>query len=77
MLALVARAELQQLLERHHLLVLEGVQPLHVEHDDLHELRAVRADLEDLVELLFVLGEEEAVPLSLTMYSTCRGESVV
>jgi hypothetical protein len=36
------------------------VQPLHVEHHDLDELWAPRAHLENLVELLLVLGEEEA-----------------
>ena len=59
-LRLVTEAQLEQLVERHHLLVLEGVKPLEVEDDDLHELGAVAADLEDLVELLLVGGEEEA-----------------
>ena len=60
MVTLVARAELEQCLERHHLVVLESVQPVHVVHEDLHELGAAGAHLEDLVELLLVLGEEEA-----------------
>ena len=57
---LVAEPDLQEVLERQHLLVLEGVQPLRIEDDDLHELGAAGADLEDLVELLLVRGEEEA-----------------
>ena len=59
-LRLVADADLQEVLEGHHLLVLEGVQPLGIEDDDLHELGTAGAYREDLVELLLVRGEEEA-----------------
>ena len=60
MLAVVAGAELEQRLERHDLRVGEAVQAVHIVDEDLHEPGAPRAHLEDLVELLFVAGEEEA-----------------
>ena len=59
-LALVPGAQLEQRVEGHHLVVAEIVQAVHVVHDDLHEPAAPVAHLEDLVELLLVLGEEEA-----------------
>ena len=60
MLAIVAGAHLQQLVERHHLRIAEAVQPLDVVDEDLHELGALGAHFEDLVELLLVLREKEA-----------------
>ena len=60
MLPVVARAQLEQRGERHDLGVAEVVEPFHVVDDDLHELGTARAHLQDLVELLLVLGEEEA-----------------
>jgi hypothetical protein len=59
-LPVVPVTERQELLERHHLRIREAVQPFHVEDDDPDELRAALPDLQDLVELLLVLGEEEA-----------------
>ena len=60
MLVLVAGAQVEEVVEGHHLWIGEAVQPLDVEHDDLHEPGAARADFQDLVELLLVAGEEEA-----------------
>src|SRR5215813_1697776 len=60
MVTVVAGAQLEELGEGEHLLVPESVEAVHVVHDDLHELWAARAHLEDLVELLLVLREEEA-----------------
>jgi hypothetical protein len=60
MLTVVAGAQLEESRERHHLIVAEVVEPVHVEHEDLHELGAAGPHLENLVELLLVLREEEA-----------------
>jgi hypothetical protein len=59
-LAVVAGAQLEQRREVQHLRIAEAVQALQVVHDDLDELPTAGADLQDLVELLLVLGEEEA-----------------
>ncbi len=59
-LLVVACAELHQLAERHHLGIAEPAEPLEVVDEDLHEGRTAVAHREDLVELLLVLGEEEA-----------------
>jgi hypothetical protein len=59
-LTIVAGAQLEEGSERHHLIVAEVVEAVHVEHEDLHEVGAAGPHLEDLVELLLVLREEEA-----------------
>ena len=56
----VGAAELEQLVERHDHRVVEVGQALHVEDEDLDEVGAALADLEELVELLLVLDEQEA-----------------
>ena len=60
MLTVVAGAQLEEGLERHHLIVAEVVEAVHVEHEDLHELGTAGPHLEDLIELLLVLRKEEA-----------------
>ena len=47
-----------QLFEADHHRIAEAVQPLHVEHDDLAQVRQPRAHLQRLVELLLVLDEQ-------------------
>ena len=54
----VLGAEARELREADHHRIAEAVQPLHVEHDDLAEVRQPRAHLERLVELLLVLDEQ-------------------
>ena len=49
----------RELGERHHLRVFELAQALHVEHDDLLQVRRALAHGQDLVELLLVLHEQE------------------
>ncbi len=61
-LPVVARAQIEKIFKGHDLLVPEVVEPLHVVDEDLHELRALGADFQDLVELLVVVGEEEPGP---------------
>ncbi|MEY9472406.1 hypothetical protein ABH992_004805 [Bradyrhizobium yuanmingense] len=54
----VVAAERAKLVQRHHHVVGETAEALHVEHDDLLQAGAPRAAGENLVELLLVLGED-------------------
>jgi hypothetical protein len=76
-LAVVALPELEQGLERHDLVVAEAVESVHVVDEDLHQLRAAVAHLQDLVELLLVLREQEAGPAVVDDVLAWRAESVV
>ena len=55
---LVVLSQRHEFGQRQHHRVVEAAQPLHVEHDDLLQRRAARAARQDLVELLFILGED-------------------
>ena len=54
----VIAAERHELGERHHHRIGKAAEAFHVEHDDRLQGRTARAAGQDLVELLFVLGED-------------------
>ncbi len=58
-LLVVVGTQRAQRLERHHLGVVEVAQAVHVEDDDLAQLRQALAHFQDLVELLLVLHEHD------------------
>ncbi|MGY4299600.1 hypothetical protein ACVWXN_007695 [Bradyrhizobium sp. i1.4.4] len=58
----VVAAERTELVERHHHVVGEAAEALHVEHDDLLQGRTARAAGEHLVELLLVLCKDHPGP---------------
>ena len=58
MRGVVLAPERAQRVEAHHLRIVELAQAVHVEHDDLAQLRQPRAHFQHLVELLVVLDEQ-------------------